>query len=244
MTSQGVRINEAAILVGGLGTRLRGVVADRPKGLVTVGGQSILSHILDTLAASTVKRVIMCTGYLGEQVENAFGSSYKSMELAYSREHAPLGTAGALVQAESLFRDERLMVMNGDSFSAFSVLALADCHDARKAVATILLAKVDDSSRYGAIEIDNEGAVVKWQEKGESVSTGAGPAWINAGVYLLNTELIRSLDSSVRSLEREVFPSLIGKGLFALENAAPFIDIGTPESLAQADAFFRSIGKR
>jgi NDP-sugar pyrophosphorylase family protein len=198
-----------------------------------------LAHVLDALAASGVKRVIMCTGYLGEQVESTFGSRYKNMELAYSREQSPLGTAGALVQAESLFGDERLLVMNGDSFSPFSVRALADLHEARNAVATILLAKVDDPSRYGAIEIDGDGAVVKWLEKGEAAS--AGPAWINAGVYLLNTGLIRSLDSSVRSLEREVFPAIIGKGLFALKNAAPFIDIGTPESLAEADAFFRSI---
>jgi D-glycero-alpha-D-manno-heptose 1-phosphate guanylyltransferase len=234
-------VTEAAVLVGGLGTRLRGVLADQPKALAFVGGKSILAHILDALAENGLNRVILCTGHLAEQIEAAFGLEYKTLKIVYSRENTPLGTAGALVQAANLFRNDRVLILNGDSFSPFSVAALAKLHEARKAVATILLAKVTDSSRYGAVDVDAAGAVLKWLEKGQPDSSE--PKWINAGVYLINTGLIRSLRSSkIQSLERELFPSLIGNGLFALRNPAPFLDIGTPESLAAADAFFRVIG--
>lgn len=236
-------ISEAAILVGGLGTRLRTVLADKPKALALVAGKPILGHILDALARMGVKKGVLCTGYLGDQVQDAFGSSYEGMSLVYSREEAPLGTAGALARAADSFQADRLLVLNGDSFTPFSAQTLAESHEARQAVATILLARVDDASRYGAVDIDDEGAVIQWNEKGESSSVG--PACINAGVYLMNTQLVGSLQrSNVNSLEKELFPSLIGKGLFAIRNSGPFIDIGTPESLAKADAFFRSFGNQ
>ena len=93
----------AAILAGGLGTRLRSVVADRPEVLAQVGGRPFLAYLLDQLAVSGIKNVVLCTGYLGEQVQAVFGVSYRSLCLSYSPESAPLGTAGALRLALPLF---------------------------------------------------------------------------------------------------------------------------------------------
>ena len=106
----------AAILAGGLGTRLRSVVKDRPKVLAEIRGVPFLTYLLDQLAAAGVRDVVLCTGYMGEQVRSAFGDSYGGMCLSYSQESSPLGTAGALRLALPLFKSSSVLVMNGDSF--------------------------------------------------------------------------------------------------------------------------------
>src|SRR5687768_5619957 len=106
----------AVILAGGLGTRLRSVISDRPKVLARVLDRPFLTYLLDQLAAAGLNYVILCTGYLGEQVKAEFGTSYSSLRLAYSQEMVPLGTAGALQLALSLIPSETVLVLNGDSF--------------------------------------------------------------------------------------------------------------------------------
>src|SRR5437899_2628493 len=106
----------AAILVGGLGTRLRGIVADRPKVLAEVRGRPFLAYLLDQLVASGFQDVVLCTGYRSEQVKEVFGDGYGPLRIVYSEETVPLGTAGALRLALPLLQSETILVMNGDSF--------------------------------------------------------------------------------------------------------------------------------
>src|SRR3989338_6029269 len=105
-----------AILAGGLGTRLRSVIADRPKVLAEVRGRPFLTYIFDQLIAASIKYAVLCTGYLGEKVCDRFGDSYGSLRLAYSQEPSPRGTAGALRLALPLFKSDSVLVMNGDSY--------------------------------------------------------------------------------------------------------------------------------
>lgn len=226
----------AAIFAGGLGTRLRSAVADRPKVLAEVLGRPYLSFLLDQVAKAGVRHCVLCTGYLGEQVEAAFGGTYRSLELTYSREESPLGTGGALRYALPHLRSDPVLVLNGDSYCHADLAAYWRSHRERGAVGSLLLTEVADTSRFGQVVVDETGALTSFREK-QSAAGGAG--WINAGVYLLAQELIAGIPPDrVVSLETEVLPSWIGRGLYGHPAAGPFLDIGTPESYAAAARFF------
>jgi NDP-sugar pyrophosphorylase family protein len=223
----------AAILAGGLGTRLRSVVGDQPKVLARVGDRPFLLHLLDQLADAGVKSVVLCTGYKAEAIAR-LGGSYRDMTLKYSREAAPLGTAGALRQARPLDSNP-VLVLNGDSYCAADLGAMVASHCQSRAPASILLTEVSDSSRYGRVETDADGAVLRFVEK----RAGGGSGWINAGIYVLSQKFLKGLpDGSPLSLEHDVFPVWVGRGLRGYRSSGPFIDIGTPESYARAAEFF------
>lgn len=226
------------ILAGGLGTRLRSIVADQPKVLAEVQGRPFLSHLLDQVAAAGLKCAVLCTGYMGDQVRSTFGESYGSLQLAYSRESSPLGTGGALRLSLPLLDSDLVLVMNGDSFCQADLRAFCSWHSARNAAATILLARVSDTARYGRVVADAHGHILRFEEKARD----SGPGWINAGIYLISRALVQTIPASrAVSLEREIFPSWIGQGLCAYPGEGRFLDIGTPESYATADQFFGSL---
>jgi NDP-sugar pyrophosphorylase family protein len=227
----------AAILAGGLGTRLRSVMADRPKVLAEIRGRPFLAYLLDILAGAGVRYVVLCTGYLGGQVRSGFGDSYGSLRLVYSQESSPLGTAGALRLALPLFKSDPVLVMNGDSFCETNLRAFWAWHCARGAEATLLLTQIPDTKRYGRVQVDADGFVLSFDEKDDT----CGPGWINAGIYLLNHRLLlRIPTNSAVSLEQEVFPAWIGRGLYGYRSEGRFLDIGTPEAYAVAERFFAS----
>ena len=226
----------AAILAGGMGTRLRSAVADRPKVLAPVLGKPFLAYLLDSLADAGLRDVVLCTGYRAEMVQTQFGSQYRNLSLRYSPESSPLGTAGALRQALAQFTTPNILVLNGDSYCSADLRALLAAHRNRNARATLTLVEVPDVSRFGRVETDAQGQVVRFDEKGSH--TGRG--WINAGIYLLQRNGIESIPAQREvSLEREVFPAWIGRGLWGYASTdSRFLDIGTPESYALATEFF------
>ena len=225
----------AAILAGGLGTRLCSVVADRPKVLAEVRGRPFLAYLLDQLTNIGIRQVVLCTGYLGEKVQNVFGDSYGNLSLVYSQESSPLGTAGALRLALTLFKSDSVLVMNGDSFCESNLIAFWTWHSARNAGATLLLTEVADTKQYGQVHFDANGLVLSFDEKDDK----GGPCWINAGIYLIKRHLLLTIptDHAV-SLEREMFPRWIGRGLYGYPSEGRFLDIGTPEAYAAAEQFF------
>lgn len=223
----------AMILVGGLGTRLRSVVSDRPKVLAEVRDRSFLSYILDQLVDVGVARVVLCCGYLGNQVRESLGDEYGELAISYSYEDSPLGTAGAIRHGLHLIETPRVLVMNGDSFCGIDLVHLYREHDRFGHMATIILVQVDDSSRYGGVILGEADRISEFVEKGKS----HGPGWINAGIYLVERELISAIPvgRSV-SIEREIMPDWAGCGLlYGLKSEAIFIDIGTPESYSMAE---------
>lgn len=226
----------AAILAGGLGTRLRSVVADRPKVMAEVRGRPFLAYLLEQLAQAGFKHTVLCTGYLGEQVKATFGDTYSSLHLQYSQESSPLGTAGALQLVLPLFQSEQVLVINGDSFCNANLSDFWAWYHAKKdAEAALLLTQVPDTKRYGRVQVEPSGQVLKFEEKGDT--EGAG--WINAGIYLLERRLLSTIPKSrAVSLETEMFPDWIGQGLYGYCSQGRFLDIGTPESYAIADNFF------
>lgn len=225
----------AAILAGGLGTRLRPVVNDRPKVMAIVAGRPFLTRLLDQLAESGIRRTVLCTGYMGALIRHELGDRYQDMELVYAVEDTPLGTGGGLRNAASLVSGELLLVLNGDSYCHCNLADFVFGHAASGADAGMVLARVDDVARFGAVRVNAESLVERFIEKGGQ----AGPGWINAGVYLLPTSLIREIPpGQIVSLEREVIPHIIADGLYGYRCSGSFIDIGIPDEYRRAQVFF------
>jgi len=225
------------ILAGGLGTRLRPVLSDRPKVLAEVLGRPFLTYLLDQLSSADARQVILCTGYMGDKVQETYGDTYKSLHLLYSQEDEPLDTGGALRLALPLIESNHVLVMNGDSYVHVDLNSYVDWFFNIDRKAALLLVKVLDTSRYGMVKVKKDESILIFEEKG--MNKGAG--WINAGVYLVNTSLLRPIPSEKAfSIEREFFPSLVGNGLFGYKCKGRFIDIGTLESFNKAEKILKS----
>jgi D-glycero-alpha-D-manno-heptose 1-phosphate guanylyltransferase len=225
----------AAILAGGLGTRLRPAVADRPKVLAPIGGRPYLTYLLDQLAGASVRNVVLLTGFAADQVRDALGDSYRTLRLSYSVEPAPLGTAGALRHALPHFASSSVLVLNGDSYCDVDLAAFRWLHERRASEASLVLARATDAERFGQVRVSRDGQILQFEEKG----TPSGPGRINAGIYLLRRGLIAELPPGPVSLERDVLPGWVaGRRVYGYRHDGRFLDIGTPESYAEAGDFF------
>ena len=148
-----------------------------------------------------------------------------------------MGTAEALRLAIEKTRARTLLVLNGNSYCRYDLKRLLTAHESQKAAATLWLVPVAERLRYGTVATNPDGSVSSFVEK----DVKAEGEYINAGVYLLNRDLIASIPQNIKlSLETEVLPSLVGRGLYAVRGEGPFIDIGTPESFAIASSFMKS----
>ena len=228
----------AAILAGGPGTRLRPLVADRPKGLAIIRNRPFLAWQLDQLAAAGIRHAVLCTGYMGDMIQSTLGPSHGPIRLTYSRETAPLGTGGALGLAVPMLHSDPVLVLNGDSYCHADFSAFFQFQQLNPAHPALFLTHVPDISRYGQVLTDETGRVAHFAEKSAPTQPPTA-GYINAGIYLLPRSFIAAIpsDRSV-SIEKETFPAAIPVGLFAYRAHAPFLDIGTPESYRAADDFF------
>ena len=225
----------AVILAGGLGTRLRKIVSDRPKVMAEINGKPFLYYLLNQLAEAGIERVVISTGYMSQKIEETIGSSYRSLHIDYSKEEKPLGTAGALKLAGQVDGTNYHLVMNGDSFTEVDLVSLMVVHKKSDANITIIVKAVEDSSRYGKIQINDNNNITGFTEKASC--TGRG--FINAGVYMMNTSVLLEIPGKLPcSLENDFFPKMLDKGIYGYETKEKFIDIGTPKSFAKAEAFF------
>jgi len=223
---------EAIILAGGKGTRLKDVLDDRSKPMAIVGEKPFVEWILLMLRWQGIKRAIICTGHFSETVESYFGDGRGlGMEIAFSRDPFPLGTGGAVRNALDQTSSNQILVLNGDSYLRINLLCFLKAHLAINAKASISLIQVQDSGRYGSVNVNKDGKVLAFLEKSPRKQSGL----INAGIYLLDRDVVEKIpEGKMVSLEREIFPGLIDKGLYGVKRDGLFIDIGTPESLNEA----------
>ena len=228
---------EAIVLAGGRGTRLRSVVSDRPKVLAEVLGRPFLSYLLDLLRDAGVRHTVLSVGYMAEMIEQSIGSRHGSMEISYSHEDQPLGTGGGARLAAPCVQSDPVLVLNGDSYCHLSLPALVQFHHERSACGTLAVLEIPDASRYGLVRLGGGHKVEGFDEK-----VSGKPGFINAGVYLLSSALLRSIPTGrLVSLEREMFPAWVEAGLSAFVCQGPFLDVGTPESYARAERFFSGL---
>ncbi len=225
---------KAVILVGGEATRLRPLTINTPKAMVPVLNTPLLEHVIRYLSSHQIKDITLAQSHLAQSIESYFGDgSQFGVKLSYTVEAVPLGTAGAVKNAES-YLDETFLVLNGDVFTDLDIKAMIDFHQERRAKATIALTPVDDPTSYGLIETDAQGRVTRFLEKPElsEVTTNM----INAGIYLLEAEVLTQIPPQTKvSIEREVFPRLLERGepVYAYPSSAYWIDIGAPEKYLQ-----------
>lgn len=223
-----------AILAGGFGNRLQSKVMGKPKVLAEVRKHPFLEYLLHQLDQVNFKNIVLCTGYLSDQVEKAFGKKYKKLRLLYSPEQTPLGTAGSLRKALPFTNSETILVMNGDSFCEVDFKKFWHFHLNKSSKASVVLSSVSNTSRFGTVKLKSDNSIIEFREKREGSKAGL----VNAGIYLINISLLAGIPEGKKiSLEKDVFPTWIGKGLYGYINNNNFIDIGTPESYAQAEQF-------
>jgi NDP-sugar pyrophosphorylase family protein len=227
---------KAVLLVGGLGTRLRSAVSSLPKALASVGDRPFLELLVRQLARQGIGQLVMCTGYMAEQIERTLGDgSSFGVEIEYSREAVPLGTGGALKLAQRYMQHEsEFLVLNGDSFLQIDFSELISFHRRHDSLATIAVVPVQNSSRYGTVQVEVDDRVLGFAEKtGDSV-----PGIINAGVYVFGSAIFAQIPEGPASLERDVFPNLLELGVYAFEQRRLFIDIGTPDDYGRAKEMY------
>jgi mannose-1-phosphate guanylyltransferase len=219
---------QAVILVGGEGTRLRPLTSTVPKPVVPLVDRPFISFMLQWLGQHGIDDVIMSCGFLATSVRNVLGDgSSFGMRLRFVEEPEPRGTAGALKYAESML-DERFLMLNGDVLCDIDLTAQIAQHERTKAKATLALVAVPDPSAYGLVRLAEDRSVTEFVEKPSSDQIDTN--LISAGAYVLQREILELIapDRNV-SIEREVWPVLIGDGLYGSPSESYWLDIGTPE---------------
>jgi mannose-1-phosphate guanylyltransferase len=226
---------QAIVLVGGEGTRLRPLTSDVPKPALTLVDRPFLAYMIEWLAAHGVTEVVLACGFLPDVLQEALGDDeHAGVRLTYVTEPDRRGTAGAIRFAADALGDDledRFLALNGDVLTDLDLTALMNAHHERGARATIALHPVEDSAAYGLVSVDADGQVTEFVEK-----TGeAAPGEVNAGAYFLERSALDLIPPGREvSIEREVFPLLVGDGLGALRLDGYWMDIGTPERYLQA----------
>lgn len=229
----------AVILAGGLGTRLRSEVPDRSKVVATVGDRPFITRLLDQLMDTGVRKAVLCTGYKGEGVQALLGDRHRDLQLVYSLEREPLGTAGALRHALPKMDTDTLLVMNGDSYFSGNLLKLLRFHRENAASGSIMLCYSENASAYGHVNISETHLIEAFEEKRGVEESG----WVNTGCYLLSKRWIESIPPGRKvSLEAEIFPAWIARNLYGFRAEGQLLDIGTPERYRQAERFFAALG--
>jgi mannose-1-phosphate guanylyltransferase len=220
------------ILVGGQGTRLRPLTSTVPKPVVRLVDRPFIAFMLEWLRGHGVDDVIMSCGFLADSVREVLGNgSQLGIRLRFVEEPEPRGTAGALKLAEPML-DERFLMLNGDVLTDIDLTAQIAQHEASGARATLALVPVPDPSAYGVVILREDRSVSEFVEKPSPDSVKSN--LISAGSYVLEREILDLIapDRNV-SIEREVWPRLVGNGLYGFVSDGYWLDIGTPERYLQ-----------
>jgi mannose-1-phosphate guanylyltransferase len=224
---------QALILAGGEGTRLRPLTSMMPKPVVPLVGRPFISYMIEWLRGHGVDDVIMSCGFLAAGVRDVLGDgSALGVRLRYVEEPRPLGTGGALKFAEELL-DERFFMLNGDVLTDIDLSAQLAQHERTGARGTLALIPVEDPSAYGLVRRNPDLSVLEFLEKPELDQLDTD--LINAGAYILERDVLEDMPpaGTIVSIEREVFPALVGRGLYGFESSGYWLDIGTPQRYLQ-----------
>ncbi len=222
---------DAVILCGGLGTRLREAVPDRPKPMADVGGRPFLELLVDWVAGQGFNRIILCVGHRADMVRAHFRSDSRR-EILFSEEREPLGTGGALRLCRPHGASDPFLVLNGDSFCDIDLHAMLQFHAEKKAAATVAAVRPDGREDGGNIAAGTDMRVSAFAEKKKT----EGAAWLNAGVYALGSRVWDFIPPGRSSLETDVLPKMLLAGVYVFATSATLFDIGTP---ARLEAFRR-----
>ncbi len=217
---------QALILAGGLGTRLQEMLSDYPKPMALISGRPFLEYLILQLKRYNLTEIVLCIGYLAEKIKEYFQDGTKwGVKIEYSEEKEPLGTGGAIKLADNLIKNDNFLVLNGDSYLDIKFNELIEFHKLEEALATLALVEINKPDRYGLVEIDKDYHITSFIEKGAVSKSNL----INGGIYIFHKKIFNFIPEGRVSLEKDIFPKLIGKRFYGKPHRAYFIDIGVPE---------------
>lgn len=221
---------KAIILIGGLGTRLRPLTCNTPKPLLPVINKPFLLYQIELIKKYGIRDIVLCTAYLPSEFKKCFSDGRKfGVKISYAVEKKPLGTGGAIKNAEKFVKGP-VLIFNGDVLTDLNLAKLIKIHKLKKSKATITLVKVKDPTSYGLVETARNGKILQFLEKPSLNQITCNT--INAGTYLFEPEIFDKIPPGiVYSVERELFPTLLNKGIpfYAYIHSGYWIDIGTVE---------------
>ena len=232
-------LQTAIILAGGFGTRLQSVVSDLPKPLALVNGLPFLDYQLKYLKHCGIKKIILSVGYLAEKIEARYLSNFNGFEIHYAKENSPLGTGGAVRLSLEQSHDDKILVLNGDSFFDVDLQTFFNLSTVGKADFSLALRQVDNAERYGTIELNSHNQITSFKEKHVEAKAGL----INGGVYLIDKNLYMAQTKANQnfSIEKDFFETQLNNfNILGFEFDNYFIDIGIPEDYNKAQNDFRT----
>jgi mannose-1-phosphate guanylyltransferase len=232
------------VLAGGFGTRLRPLSCSRPKALFPIANKPLIDYTLESLSDTGVETVILAVYYMAESLVRYLGPTKYNLGILYSREQRPLGTGGPIKKAKDMLNGENFMVMNGDLLTDFDYKRLLNYHEEKGGIATVALTQVEDPTKYGSVELDWEGRIIRFVEKPEF---GKAPSnLINAGIYIFEPEIFDYIPDGVKvRIETDVFPKLAEEQqLYGFESHGFWMDIGEPIDYLNANAAVLARQKR
>lgn len=236
---------DVVILCGGLGTRLKPIISDKPKVLAKIGNVTFLDILINNISFYGFKNIILCIGHLKDHIKRHFDYycndyyTYNDYNIKFSEENEPLGTGGALKNAELLIESDPFIVMNGDSICNINFKKFIDFHIDKKALLSMVLARSVISKDYGIVSLDNSSKIISFNEK----SVDNNNALINAGIYIMQKDVFSYMPKQKTfSLEYDLFPKLCDGRFYGFITESEIIDIGTPERYERYERSMRLIG--
>jgi D-glycero-alpha-D-manno-heptose 1-phosphate guanylyltransferase len=231
---------EAIILAGGMGTRLKDVIADGPKSMAPINGRPFLEYLLDYLDRWGLQRVILSVGYHKENIQDHFGEQYKSMQIVYAIEDEPLGTGGAILNALPRVEGFSTFIFNGDTYFDVNLQRLDDFRRIKEADICLAMRFEIDPARFGLLEFDNNNRITRFYEKPDGIEEG----YINGGIYIVRKDyLLRFGLPEKFSFEKDFLQKYYQtEEIYGMRCFSYFRDIGVPEDYQKAvDEFKRLI---
>ncbi|MDR4508973.1 MAG: nucleotidyltransferase family protein [Candidatus Brocadiaceae bacterium] len=226
---------DVVILCGGLGSRLRNVIHDRPKPMAEIHEKPFLDILISFISGYGFTRFILCTGFQGNIIQKYYESRKTPFTIVFSEEHEAMGTAGAIKNAEPFIKSNIFLTTNGDSLCRLSIPNFLNFHYTKKAFASIALISKETSIDCGVVHLNKNGLVAGFHEKKDETMN----CLVNAGMYFFQREALSFIPANRNySLEHDLFPHLIkSKDVYGFQTEAFLFDIGTPERYEMAKKY-------
>lgn len=227
---------DVLVLCGGIGKRLQSVVNDRPKPMAKIGGRPFLDILVSRVASFGFRRFILCTGYMADSIRQHYQDGEGSLEIVFSEEKTPLGTGGAIGNAGRLIKSLLFLVLNGDSLCDVDLKKFLRFHRKTRALCSIVLAYSENSKDYGNVALGQDSRVTQFDEKAQA----SKDSFVSAGIYLFQKQVLSFMPVGNFSLEKDLFPAIVGRGFYGYISDKGFIDIGTPQKYMNAQWMLRT----